>query len=248
MKLRLLSSLVLVLVFTLGFLYQEVNAIPSYSLGKIVIGSVLTNSPKLITIDLSNQCLALVKHNQTDDCPSYKPIIKYDNSSQYLSGRFIETAGFLHRTISHTLNHYKMYSPDKWTVMVDPDSLSITHSKEITIVPHGSLNYINKNEVVNKTNIRTEYHDRYVDPSCIHAEIVYSDFLLKDTISYLESGCKTTSFKEKVIKETPHKTPSISNSPYSSNGYNKLSSKLKTSHIGLCIANQCNMTTSSKKW
>lgn len=249
---------ILVIVFTPGVMYQEANA-ASISLGKLVTGGVYTNTPDLITVDLSSQCLALLKQNQTGDCTTYQKIFKYDNSNQIISGKFVLTNGFFHRLPTRTINHWGMYPPGSWVVMIDPDYNAIIHSKEITIVP--TLNYINKDESVGSNHTINEYQQRYTMPNCSGAEIVYSDFLLNDTIHYLESGCTKTNFTEKVVKSTPHSTP-IAYSPYSSivlqNQLKKIFNGKSQLHnenipipgglgIGNCINHGCNFTTSTKK-
>lgn len=246
---------IIILSFTPG-----VNA-SSISLGSIITGSVYTTSPTLITIDLSNQCLALVKHNQTSECPTYKKILPYDNSNQMLSGKFVTTDNFFHRQLTNTINHWGLYAPGTWIVMIDPDYNAIIHSKEISLVP--SLTYIIKDQTVGSNHTRNEYHDRYVDPGCTSAEIVYSDFLLNDTIHYLESGCTITKYNETKIISTPNKTPIDYKNPFSSlrlqnqlkiifNGKSQLYNENIPTGGGLgpgnCInTSHCTFTTSSKK-
>src|SRR5690349_688991 len=123
-------------IFILAYFFQDAYATtPTYNLGKLVTGSVYTNTPNIITISLSNQCLTLVKHNDTRDCPSYHDIIKYDNTNPVISGHFITTNGFFHRSFIATALHYKMYAPNKYLTMVDPDYYALIHSKQIIIVP-----------------------------------------------------------------------------------------------------------------
>ncbi len=48
------------------------------------------------------------------------------------------------------------------------------------------------------------YHDRYVDDTCMSADIVYSRSLMLDTIKYLESGCKQTSISNTSVVQIPN--------------------------------------------
>lgn len=251
-----------VIMAVLLFSNQEASATNSVNLGNLVTGSVLTNTPNIITVDLSNQCLALVKANNTSECPTYKTIFPHDNSNQMLSGKFVTTNGFFHRLQTKTVNHWGMYSTNKWIIMIDPDYNAIVHSKEITIVP--SLTYINKDQSVGSNHTVTVYDKRFVMPDCSSATIVYSEFLLSDTIHYLESGCKTTGYNEKIVKQTPHGTPNIMTSTFSSlklqnqlktifNGKSQLHNENMPSTGGLgpgnCIGKtKCDFTTSTKKW
>jgi len=235
-----------ILVLVIGFSYSEANA-TTVSLGNLVTGGVYTLNPDLITVDLSNECLTLIKHNDTSQCPTYKAILPYDNSNQLISGKFVATQGFFHRLQTSTVNHWGMYPPGKWTIMIDADYRAIVHSKEITIVP--SLTFINKDDSVGNDHNRIEYQNRYVYPSCTGAEIVYSDSLLNDTIKYLESGCKTTSYDNKVVKHTPDKTPFDFKNPYSTIPYKITASKITTQRLGNCINNdKCTESASGKKW
>lgn len=254
-----LIPLGLVCIVAITF-FPGVNA-TSLSLGNLVTGSVYTNSPTLITVDLSNQCLALVKFNQTSECPTYKTIFKYDNSNQMLSGKFTTTNNFFHREPTKTINHWGMYAPGTWIIMIDPDYNAIVHSKEITLVP--SLTYVFDDQAVGSNHTRNEYQNRYVYPGCTGAQIVYSDFLLNDTIHYLESGCTKTNYNEAKIVSTPNKTPIDLKDPYSSlvlqkqlktifNGKSQLYNENMPTPGGLgpgnCInSNHCTFTTSTHK-
>lgn len=215
----LLVILMLIIGMSIGgYIYQSKLAHgESYNLGKITIGTI-AGTPKLIGITLSQTCITLVKSNSTDDdCPSYKDLIKYDNTNQFISGKFVTTNGFFHRanmasSSNNNFHHYQMYGSNKTLIMIDPDQPSMVYGQTITIVPHG-LVWVSTVDPI-KNNIRTQYHDRSVSSDCKTAKVTNKNFLfgnrtislLNDTIAYLESGCKITSFNNTqtiVMKETP---------------------------------------------
>lgn len=241
----LLASCMIVLVSF--FCLHQASATTSVNLGHLVTGSVYTTSPNLITIDLSPQCIALIKQNVTNDCPTYKYLAsKYDNTNQMMSGRFITTNGFYHRAYPQTQLHFEMYPPSKKIIMVDADANAIIHSQEITIVPP-PFTYIDKTEeITSKNNTRNIYHDRAVT-LCKQAKITFSDYLLNDTIAYLQSGCTKTTFDNKS-KVTLHVT-NIDASGLESVKMQKYYAQIKAMNGQNCITKVCiTPKDPDKKW
>src|SRR5690349_6613233 len=117
--------LILGIVAALLLPTQEANATPSYSIGKLVTGGIFTTTPNLITVDLSKECLTLLKHNETSNCPTYQKIYKFDNSNQVISGKFVTINGFFQRLPTNTVEHWAMYPPNKLIVMIDADYRAI---------------------------------------------------------------------------------------------------------------------------
>jgi hypothetical protein len=158
----------------------------------------------LITITLSDVCLAQVKNNLTGSCPTYKDIVKYDTTNQKISGKFVDDS-YHHRGKPQMRNHFEMYRGVEPIICVDCSLDAIIASKQI-IIKGSSFPYILDKDNTIKNSTRFVYHDRSVE-ACKIATIAYSDALLNDTISYLASGCKVTSFDEKetiVMEKSVH--------------------------------------------
>lgn len=262
MRVVTLSLMILVFLSTTLIQIPGVFATNSVSMGNLITGTALTTTPNLITVDLSNQCLALIKMNNTKECPTYKTLAKHDNSNQVISGKIVTKNGFTYRETTKSTNHWTMYPPGKLIVMIDPDYNALVHSKEITIVP--SLYYAESGQTVGSNHTMIVHTKRITNPSCTSAKIVYSEYLLEDTINYLSSNCTKTSFNEMEKVSVAASTPIILNSPFSSTQYDN---QLKTIFHGFkqlhnekmptigglgpgnCIGKTiCPFTTSTKKW
>lgn len=167
---------------------------------------------KIITIQLSNSCLTLVKNNITSGCPGYERLIKYDTTNPSYSGKFIEKNGHMYRDFKgvKTANYY--LTAVDYIICVDCKHLPLTKYKQVSIVP--SLDLYKKDSdkrIVNNTII--SYHSRGVDPDCQVATIKYDDFLLNDTINYLKSDCTKTDIDTKIIEKRPLTKHDLSTSP-----------------------------------
>lgn len=162
------------------------------------------NHGNFITIELSKTCLVMAKANLTSNCPTYKDLEVFDTTNQKISGKFFQDGDFYHRGKpmykNYQLSYPKAVYP--WVICVDCSQQIIIQSKNI-IVEAGSFVYKKGSDSHIVNNTRYEYSQRYVD-SCTIAHIAYSDFLLNDTINYLESGCTKTDFKEKTVVVTPY--------------------------------------------
>lgn len=258
-----MAILMVILMFVIGvsigaYEYQlkiQAHAITSISMGKLTTGTVLGN-PTIINVRLSNTCLAMIKNNDTSECPTYKKILPFDNSNKMLSGRFVtDKNGFFHRLVPNTLYHYQMYLSSQTIVLLDPDPRAMEYGKNITIVPNGTLNYALTDDAMSLSSTkgtgdnivslnyinRTEYHQRSVASDCQSAEIEYSYFLLNDTINYLKSNCKITHFKEATIIPMKLKPADIKNSVTL-----KYNNWVKTEAIPIskknCLKNYCPVT------
>lgn len=159
---------------------------------------------KMIAVILDKICLNFIKNNITNNkCPPYNILEKWDTTNQKYSGKFVTTKGFYHRDKPQQNNHWINYKDE--VVCVDCSRQALSGSRVIQLVT--KLDYIKRedNTIYNAT--RFVYHQRGVDDFCSSASIVYTPFLLQDTIDYLKSGCSKTEFVEKqtiVMNLTQH--------------------------------------------
>lgn len=173
----------------------------------------------IINILYSNSCkIALAQHSAS--CPTLDKLIPYDNSSHQWSGNFVNTTNGWVRVIPPYKNSYQFYTNKTVCVECFIDENAENQMQNIFIEPTGfqhttqSYNTVITNQTVyeniggvptpfNQTISTTEstasfiwYHDRYVSDDCNIADIVYSPFLLNDTINYLWSNCSVTHFNK----------------------------------------------------
>jgi len=147
---------------------------------------------KVIAVQLTKMCLL-----QTGKCPSYADLVKYDTTDQKAIGKFVDTP-FPHRAKSPLkLPSNALKGLTDYTICVDcPDDV-LFKSKVITI-SNNKLSYTKDSDKKIVNNTRYEYIGRAIDEGCSSATIYYDDVLLVDTIDYLKSDCKETSFNEKI--------------------------------------------------
>lgn len=147
---------------------------------------------KVIAVQLTKMCIL-----QTGKCPSYADMIKYDTTDQKLIGKFVDTP-YPHRAKSPIkLPSNTLKQLTDYIVCVDCPSDVMFKSKVITI-SNNKLTYTKDSDKKIINNTRYEYVSRTVDEGCGSAIIYYDDFLLNDTINYLKTDCKETSFNEKI--------------------------------------------------
>lgn len=203
-----------------------------------------TQPDNLIGIQLSQECITELKAHLNSTCPTYKDLVKYDNTNQNAYGRFIETGGFFHRTKAIVPNYYTVLDPQKTIIAVDPESNFIQHAKMIIVQSSTSFIYVGSAETVSN-NTRIEYHDRYVD-NCITARIAYSDLMVSDTITYLDSGCTKTAINTIVKKETPKTVTDPTDSPTWK--YQQWLKAAKNTSVKDCRYVDCTVSSIGKKW
>jgi len=192
----------------------------------------------------SELCQKEIQNHIRSDCPTDEILKKYDTSNQYISGKFVTKDSITIRTKAQVTNHYQFYT--KQTVCVDctgnlssPDLF-----KMIILEPHG-FTFIDKYQTVS-THTWNSYTDRSMQ-GCNTATIAYSDWLLNDTISYLESECTKTKYTGNST-HTIQDHPFSFDNPYSSLSFKNLVSQIKsTGGLGLCLQNQCNIKDPYKK-
>lgn len=152
---------------------------------------VQTEKYPVIMVISSEICQKMIQNHINSTCPTDDKLIKYDTSNQHISGKFVTINGITTRTNAQVINHYQFYTKETVCVdcsgnLSDPDLFKI-----IILEPHG-FTFIDKYQVV-PNNTWNSYSDRNMQ-GCNTATIAYSDALLNDTISYLESECTKTSF------------------------------------------------------
>jgi hypothetical protein len=157
------------------------------------------NKSSLIGIQISKACISIEMNDIKSNCLTYDKIKQFDTTNTNYAGKWINDTWY-HRGTPHTKQTWAFINSNV-TVMVDPDSDFTTQAKMI-IIQGNNFTYIDPNQVVSN-HIRNEYHNRFVYSDCSSAMIAPNVWLLNDTIQYLKSGCKTTSYHEITNSTTP---------------------------------------------
>lgn len=180
---------------------------------------IYNTESKKIGVQLSQTCITAIKNKMPTNCPSYKDLAVADNTTKGFFGVLAYDAfDYFHRQRVMSPSYYNLVDVGHWVVAVDPTQQFIDgkNTRMIIVMAPGTLQgYADPNQVIGNNHTRTQYHDRYVDSSCYEARIAYNYTLYLDTISYMESGCKTTNYKDHENKQT-NNTPFTYNNPYSS--------------------------------
>jgi hypothetical protein len=229
--------------------------------GQLTTYTTQTESSK-IGVQLSQGCITALKNHIPVGCPTYQTLAIADNTTRGYYGKIVnDTNGFSHRSKPTAPNYYNVIHENHWVVAVDPTQQFIEGQKTqmIIVMPPGTLaGYTDPSQSVGDNHTRIEYHDRYVDSLCKEARIAYSYTLYIDTISYLESGCKTTTYSDHSIKQTGNQPVTLDN-PFSSLLYTSYKKQLLNGHsifgnqttgglgIGNCINTICSYKDPYKK-
>lgn len=221
-----------------------------------------------ILVEYSEACQRMLDNNITSDCPTLDKLMKYDNTNQNITGHLsINSKGQFYRTNPVVSNYYEFWngftSPP---VCIDcrfnlgaPDLVPLIMIEPVgftyVAVNSESHHYINQTQggikqnytITSPQNIPQAYgnylityHDRYVTPNCLDANIVFTPSLFVDTINYMISGCKHTNFNNTSITINPE----IITDPTSSIIYKEKkyeSDSLKITKIQNCITHKCNL-------
>ena len=160
-----------------------------------------------IGIQLDRTCIALIKAEMKTNCPTYEEILLIypDTSNKRISGDFVFKDGMLQRQTSHLKNHIDAYKYEQPITWIDPPGDIRDKIKTITITSKLSLYKVSESKQ-KKDNTLVFGIGRYVDTRCHHAIITANNwqFLLNDTIQYLQSDCQTTNFNSiKKIYQKP---------------------------------------------
>ncbi len=130
-------------------------------------------------------------------CITVRDLIKYDNSTQAISGKFVERDGdyIREKGMKNSHNYYNIYS-GKVFVFVDPDDTTLVRSKQIildsSLSEFAGPGRLAKKSIDSFQDTRTTYKGAYVDPKCATARVnpsFYPD--LGVIIAHMASGCQT---------------------------------------------------------
>lgn len=153
----------------------------------------------VISVELTQKCLTVAKHNGTSKCPSYKDIVVVDTTEkqQKYVGKFVDKPYF-HRSKGLLKNPSIMYRNAVDTVICVDCPADIRMRSKVIEITDNPMQYHKPDErrITNAT--RYEYVGRDVI-GCTFATISwhYGMALLNDTINYFKSNCTDTSFIEK---------------------------------------------------
>lgn len=167
--------------------------------------------PNLIGIQLSSTCFTYAKNNMKSSCFNYKDLLQFDNTNQYLAGKFTDKPYF-HRLPSPVKNFWAFL--DQNAVMVDPSREFTINAKMIIVNPQ-NFTWIDPSEDGLKGGQLARYHENRLMNGCDEAQVSSNYTLIRDTIIYMSSNCTVTSFNNtKTI--TQKEIPFTYNNPYSS--------------------------------
>ena len=94
---------------------------------------------QFISIQLSSTCEIMIKHNVTNNCPTYSELVQmFDNTNYRISGKFIDADGDIRREKTKMQNHWKYYRgfPEWKIIAVDPNAEFVKRSAVIVIQPN----------------------------------------------------------------------------------------------------------------
>lgn len=227
----------------------EATAVGKVKLSQPCIGnncSKVTQVKQLgkIGIQLVPICITELKNHINSTCLDYNIIKPFDNTNPLWAGLWVEQP-YEHRLNPKIKNH-ENFNPNPWSIMVDPNP-DYTINAKMIYVNNDNFTWINPDQTSNKGIVMITHMNRYVSPNCNDATVAPNINLINDTIFYLESGCKTTSYNDtKII--TQKEIAFSFNNPYSSLHYkDQVSSVKKTGGLGNCISQQCSYTDPYKK-
>jgi|SRR6185437_1814580 len=197
-----------------------------------------------IGIQLVPICITELKNHINSTCLNYNIIKPFDNTNPLWAGMWVEQP-YEHRLNPKIKNH-ENFNPNPWSIMVDPNA-DYTINAKMIYVNNDNFTWINPDQTSNKGIVMITHMNRYVSPNCVEATVAPNLSLINDTIFYLESGCKTTSYNDtKII--TQKEIAFSFNNPYSSLHYKEqVSNVKKTGGLGNCISQQCSYTDPYKK-
>jgi hypothetical protein len=222
----------------------------------------------VINIEYTQTCKALLKEGITHSCPTLDKLIPFDTSNQRVSGKFVNGTHGWYRTLPQLKNAYQFYTTpticvdcmidansqsSMQSIWIEPIGFSYTqHTFTGTTVTNYELNrtggLIPYTSTVNEQNAGLlVYHDKFVDGSCLSAEIVYDNKTIPDTIKYLKGGCADKTYLNTTQTKVPNSPFSFAN-PYSSLHLKQMVSAIKaTGGLGDCIRHHCSYTDLYKK-
>ena len=154
-------------------------------------GTSILHSP-LIGITISNACITMEERNITSHCLTYPELAKFEKVNSLLAGKWISVP-YPHKiypTFKGVWNYYT--GPN--IVMIDPPSDFLMRAKNIIIQDDG---FVRTDANDNITNTQLVQHlNRFVDGSCLIAQVAPILSLINDTIQYMQSDCSITHYND----------------------------------------------------
>lgn len=230
-------------------------------------GHPTTTKYNVIFIIYSEACYKILQQNITNICPTLNKLMSFDTTQKITgTGHFIKISnGNTLRTKPEIKNYwiffqslnYKPVCVDCYfnlnqidtvqKIFIEPSNFTFSYLSTPTntkVITSGN-NTISQNEIGEKST--TIGFTRFVSPDCLTASIYFTPKLLADTISYLNNGCKATSFNlTSIIKPMiPIVDPTTSQS-WKNQQWLKQSLKI---NIGNCITMKCkSLKDPNSKW
>lgn len=175
----------------------------------LVLGALLIPDADAATY---NKFISIIRSNTCEmtNCIKVTDLIKYDNSTQKISGKLILSPSgdyIRQKGMPNHLNWYNANKPGKTIIFVEPDQQTIVRSKQIIIksslVEYAPPTNLTKSYVAwDKTKYIT-YKGAYIDPKCDVATVGIKEYPdLNIIIQHLGSDCKTD-IKNKIEHITP---------------------------------------------
>ena len=230
-------------------------------------------SYNIIMLIPDESCIKAGLYHVKTNCPALKDVIKYDNSNQNISGKLIKNKdGTYTRTNPQMRDHWLYYEYNPKTTIcvycegdyIRSDLYKIIFLKSADSYEYPTRSFITSTYTISQYNAISQNYttityptneitaglttnlNRYVQ-GCNTAMIAYSDSLLNDTINYMESGCKTTSYNKTNTYHGSTTAWSWSN-PYSSLHYKSVTDNVKSNPPGNCIMHKCVTIDNRWKW
>lgn len=180
------------------------------------INSESKHFKRLIGLQLSNQCIKLIKNGFPTTCPTYYDLINIDQSEEYVSGFFVtDDDGFFHRAEPNYANSWRWYDGDDSTrVILDPPKGMAERIPMITITNNFNIYFKPGDFSVDDDGLRKYNKHRSIE-GCKDA-LISSDVwkvMLTDTIEMLKTGCAKTTIQESFVDPLPRTEIDITTSP-----------------------------------
>lgn len=131
------------------------------------------------------------------NCILIKDLLKYDNSTQAISGAFVfksASGDYIRESgMQNAHNYYGIYS-SKLFVFVEPDQTTLARSKiitlEKTLPPYITQANQKKTEIDFHTDTRTIQYGMWFDAKCNRGIVGADNGNIAQAISYMENNCQ----------------------------------------------------------
>lgn len=148
-----------------------------------------------------NNFISLVRSDTCaiTDCILIKDLIKYDNSTQSISGAFVYKSALGDYTrekgMQNAHNYYQIYS-DRLFVFVEPDQSTLTRSKVITLERTLPTYITQANQVKYEIDFHTDkrviQYGMWFDSKCNSGIVGIDNGNIADAITHMASNCTGT--------------------------------------------------------